>query len=118
MLTRLGCKKMFNHSIQHLGSLYLRFEKRNNRPHPVSKNLPNLRHMFILHLDSVEDEFRSIFPNLILLNQSIDHHTTNGNSKFMEPIDETCDVSDGKTFWKSYKEEGGKGFVGQEVLDI
>ena len=58
---------------------------------PVTEYLPDFLHMFILHLDPVEDELRSIFAHLTFLNHTIDNHASYRNSKFMEPIDETGD---------------------------
>src|SRR5512135_2615949 len=111
-----GHKKMTNRSIEHLRPLHLCFKKGNNRPYPVTKYLPDLSHMFILHLDSVANEFGSIFSHLILLDDSVDNHTANGDTKFVEPVDKAGDDGDRQAFGESDKKESGEGFVGQEVL--
>src|SRR4030043_585985 len=109
---------MFDQSIQHFCSLHLCFEEGHNRPHPISKYLPDLFHMFILHLNPVEDELHGIFSDLILLNHPIDHNTPYGNPKFMEPIDESRDDSNGKAFRQGDKKEGCEGIIGQELFNM
>jgi len=115
-LSDSGSKETFNRSVQHLRSLNLRFKERDDCPDPVSKDLPDLGHVFILHLDPIENEFYRILPNLFLLNHTVDNDTPDWNPEFMKPIDETRDDGDWKAFRQCHEEEGCKGFVGQQCL--
>ena len=107
---------MSDRSIEHLCPLHFRFKKGNDRSHPVSEYLPDLFHMFVLHLDAVTDELGGISSHLVLLDDSIDDHPAYGNSKLMKPIDEAGDDSNRKAFRKRDKKESGEGFIGQEVF--
>ncbi len=59
-------KKVVRKPRQHLCPLYFRLEERQDSPHPVSKNLPDLRHMFILHLHTIAYKLYGIRTHLDL----------------------------------------------------
>jgi len=48
---------MIDHAVDHLGAFYFSFEERYHGPYPVAEDLPDLFHVFILHLDPVENKF-------------------------------------------------------------
>ena len=60
-------EKVLDRPVQHLGSLDLGLKERDNRSHPVSEDLPDFFHVFVLHLYSVEDKLDSVFSNLVFL---------------------------------------------------
>jgi len=64
---RLWNEKVLNCPVQHLGSLDLGLKERNNRSHPVSEDLPDFFHVFVLHLNPVQDEIDGVFSNLVFL---------------------------------------------------
>ena len=64
---RLWNEKVLDRPVQHLGSLDLGLKERNNRSHPVSEDLPDFFHVFVLHLNPVQDEIDGVFSNLVFL---------------------------------------------------
>jgi len=104
--------------LEHRGSLHLRFEEGDDRPHPLAEDGPDLPHVLVRHLNAVQDELRRVLRYLILLNQAVDDDPADGNADLVKPIDGPGDHGDGEALRQGDEEEGGESIVGQQGLRL
>jgi len=69
---------MVNQSIQHLRPFTSVSKRGTMALTPSPKIFPDFFHVFILHLDSITDEFYRVGSDLALLDQAIDDDTPTG----------------------------------------